>query len=332
LNQENVTKELFLNWQGKVTGPHTLSEIKNLLSLGKIHSLYKIQVDGQWVLLRDHLASLDKIAQNETASKQAASLLQPVAHQSALRTAIAIPEDYSQPDNVDSYQEIQNLDEETPVPTGIAITSFILSLFFFVPFLNLITWLMSLILGHLALSGGGSSTKSKAAIFAWLGLWISYVQIGYTLINLVWFFGTDMMPMSMLYMIIHAQMLTNSIGALIGASILMLAVKLTTGKLIRFSVCYVGALLPSAVSVLCGFLLQVKVNNSTLNESTSYLILGLLALVLFVGQVFFWSRFIRLPNDEEIGLPRAAIASVICTIVNILVVLAYGLLMAILIS
>jgi uncharacterized BrkB/YihY/UPF0761 family membrane protein len=69
-----------------------------------------------------------------------------------------------------------------------------------------------------------------------------------------------------------------------------------------------------------------------LNESASYLLIGLLVLVLFVGQIFFWARFIRLPNDDELGIPRAAIASLICTIVFIFVFLGFFLLMSILIT
>ncbi len=332
MNEETDNKEIFLSWQGQISGPHKLKDVRNLLKLGKIHSLYKAQVDGQWILLRDHLASLEKITQKQAAAKIVEPLPQPVATRAPMQ-AIRISEDQTQ-DIYNSYSDpaLENQDVETPVPAGIAITSFILSLFFFVPFLNIITWLMSLILGHLALAAGNARSSSKAATMAWLGLWISYVQVGYTLINLVWFLGTDILPMWSLYFIIHGQMLGNSIGALIGATVLMLAVQMTTGHLIRFSRCYIGALLPSAVSALCTAFLQVKINNSTLNESASYLLIGLLVLVLFVGQIFFWARFIRLPNDDELGIPRAAIASLICTIVFIFVFLGFFLLMSILIT
>ncbi len=327
MNDKTDNKEFFLSWQGQVTGPHTLKDIKNLLKLGKIHSLYKTQVNGQWVLLRDHLASLDQIAKKETAAKQVASL-----SQSVVRTAMpAIPMSEDDFQTRDGYpgQADQMPREKTSVPAGIAIASFILSLFFFVPFLNIFTWLTSLILGHLALASSGERPSGKAATLAWLGLWISYVQISYTLVNLAWFLGADILPMWVLYTDIHVQMLANSIVALIGATVLMLAVKVTSGHLIRFSTCYIGALLPSAVSVLCTFFLQVKINNSTLSENASFMLIGLLALVLFIGQIFFWARFIRLPNDEELGLPRAAIASLISTAVFIFVILGYGLLMEI---
>lgn len=65
MNQEADNKELFLTWQGQVTGPHSVSDVRYLLKLGKIHSLYKIQIEGQWVLLRDNFAALEKKAREE---------------------------------------------------------------------------------------------------------------------------------------------------------------------------------------------------------------------------------------------------------------------------
>ena len=89
-------------------------------------------------------------------------------------------------------------EEQPSVPIGIAITSFVLSLFFFVPFLNGITWLLALIFGHLALSNAGSRPSGKAATLAWIGLWITYVEIGYFLVGLAWSSVTEILPMMML--------------------------------------------------------------------------------------------------------------------------------------
>jgi len=49
----------FLSWQSAISGPHPIEEIKNMLRLGKVNSLYKINVDGHWLVLRDYLAELE---------------------------------------------------------------------------------------------------------------------------------------------------------------------------------------------------------------------------------------------------------------------------------
>lgn len=334
MTPETDNKEFFVSWQGQVTGPHTLRDIQNLLKLGKINSLYKIQIEGQWVLLRDQLATFDKESREqaakesrEQAAKQSirSTQLQPPPPQFVKPTAAPVDDwqfDEAQAPTYDSASWSEA--ESSPVPTGIAITSFVLSLFFFVPFLNGITWLLALIFGHLALSNAGNRPRGKAATLAWIGLWITYVEIGYFLVGLAWSAVTEVMPIMLVYFLLHWQMLGNAIGALIGAGVLMLAVKLSSGHLIRFSTCFVGALLPAAISALGMFFLQVSMVGNSLTSGRSLLIIGLLNLVLFVGQIFFWARFIRLPNDEELGLSRATISSLLYTAVFFFVILGYA--------
>jgi len=319
LNPEIHNKELFLSWQGQVTGPHALRDIRNLLKLDKIHSLYKIQIEGQWVLLRDHLATLEKESREEAAKQGTPQLKAPSP---PFVKPAAVPDDDWQSDGAHDSPSL-NEAEQSPVPAGIAITSFVLSLFFFVPYLNGVTWLLALIFGHLALSNAGSRPSGKAATLAWIGLWITYVEIGYFLVGLASSAVTEIRPMMTVYFLLHGQMLGNAIGALIGAGVLMLAVKLSSGHLIRFATCYVGALLPAAISAFGMFFLQVNMASNSLSSGRSPLLIVLLNLVLFVGQIFFWARFIRLPDDEELGLSRATITSLLYTAVFCFVGLGY---------
>ena len=324
MNPETHNKELFLSWQGQVTGPHALRDIRNLLKLGKIHSLYKIQIEGQWVLLRDHLATLEKESREEAAKQAAPQLKAPSP--SFVKPAAVTDDDWQSDGASESAHDSPSLNEaeQSPVPAGIAITSFVLSLFFFVPYLNGVTWLLALIFGHLALSNAGNRPSGKAATLAWIGLWITYVEIGYFLVGLASSAVTEIRPMMTVYFLLHGQMLGNAIGALIGAGVLMLAVKLSSGHLIRFATCYVGALLPAAISALGMFLLQDNMTGYSLSSGRSLLLIGLLHLVLFVGQIFFWARFIRLPDDEELGLSHATITSLLYTAVFFFVGLGYA--------
>ena len=50
----------FLSWQSSISGPYSVGEIRDLLRLGRINSLYKIEVDGHWQVLRDYLAELER--------------------------------------------------------------------------------------------------------------------------------------------------------------------------------------------------------------------------------------------------------------------------------
>lgn len=334
MNQEPNQKESFLSWQGQVTGPHTLREIQNLLKLGKIHSLYKIQIEGEWNLLRDYLSDLEQKAR-EAARKQTERILAPPPHPAgSIQKAIVVPDDdlLTLPSGTGPFSQSamdeENRREESP---GMAITSFVLSLLFFIPFLNGLTWLLALIFGHLSLTQGypESHCKStKSTTLAWIGLWITYIEISFFLLGLAWFLIIEFPNMSIGYFILHAQMLVNVLGALVGAAVLMLAVKLVSGNLIPFPVCFVGALLPSAIGALGILLVQTSVASSEMTSMKGLGLIGAVNLMLFIGQMFFWARFIRLKDDEELGVANAALASLLYTFIFIFIGIGYASLFA----
>lgn len=336
MNQDSENQEFYLSWQGQVTGPRRIREIKELLKLGEIHSLYKIQNNGQWILLRDHLAEMDRMARQQAVIAASPPIgLQPPAP-AALGKDEKMPED-DEPASYDCAEEQHPLPrglpaDEQSVPPGLAIASFVLSLFFFVPFLNGITWLLALIFGHLALSNAGPRPAGKAATLALVALWISYVEIGFFLTGLAWAAVTESMPMMIVYLQLHFKMLGNAIGALIGASVLMLAIKIVAGHLLRFAKCYVAALLPSALNALGMYFLQERIVELSLIDGRDLLLIALLNLVLFVGQIFLWSKMIRLTEDEELGVSRAALVSLLYTAVFIFVGLGYAVVFAIIFS
>lgn len=55
-----------LQWRGGKKGPWALGEIQSALKSGDVHSLYQIEVDGQWQLLREFLDVLH-VKQKEAA-------------------------------------------------------------------------------------------------------------------------------------------------------------------------------------------------------------------------------------------------------------------------
>ena len=328
MNQEISQKELFLSWQGDVIGPHTLSEVRTLLKLGKIHSLYKIQSEGEWILLRDHLADVDQQSREEkmrTAEQQADSGDKPFVS-GMVRPAILVPDK----DNLNGMgmsaplHLVEEENDEVEEPKGISITTFVLSLLFFVPFLNGITWLLSLIFGHLYCAQTEHNKRSKYGTLAWLGLWITYVEISYFLLALAWLSIMEYPNMTLMFFVIHGQMLSTGLAALIGAGVIMLAVKLTSGRLIRFSVCFVSALLPSALGALGMLMVQTSVAPYDLGKAKGLALIGVVNVILFITQMFFWAVFIRLPDDSELGLGRSALASLIYTTIFFFVGLGYA--------
>jgi hypothetical protein len=314
-----------LTWQGQATGPHTLREIKSLLRVGKIHSLFKIQVDGEWMLLRDHLADLDRHLREAErspagpAATPATRTFPPISMPTGgVPMAIAVPDD--------DRRQVPEAALPAPRPTavgepeagaakGMAIAAFALSLFFCVPYLNGITWVLALIFGHLAVAPTGAERRSPAATLAWLGLWLCYVEISLFLLGLGWFLVQDIPITTGVYLVLHGRMLFSVLAAVIGAGVLMLVVRLTTGTLLAFATCFVAALVTSATGALGMLLVQTAVPPDALARDQGLVLIGAVNIVLFLVQLFFWGSFIRLPDGGKLGLPRAALVSLPYTVI-----------------
>lgn len=329
MNQEIEQEKTFLSWQGQVTGPHTIREIQTLLKLGRIHSLYKIKVEGEWIMLRHRLAELEQ--NSREASKRPGSNQIHDTGSGGLR-AVPVTKTVPDEDGIDSAsgatswkQRTEDGDDGDGKSKGIAITSFVLSLLFFVPFLNGITWLLSLIFGHLAFSRTDNGKPSKSSTLAWVGLWISYVEISFFLLGFGWFAITrfSRVPMMLAYLFLHAQMLYTVVAALIGGGVLMLVVKFSSGSLIGYTRCFVGALAPAAFGALGTLLIQSLVASFDLEGTAVILLVFAQYILLFVAQMFFWARFIRLPDDSELGLGRAALCSLFYTIIFFVIGIGY---------
>lgn len=331
---EDIT-DAYISWQAAVSGPYSFKEIRSMLKLGKVHSLYRIQVDGEWVLLRDRLADIDRMARAPT--KDAAPQLR-VSNRSIdgqsspppIPLARVVPEDgdFALPTVVPSFAATHSLDPASSPATGIATASFILSLCFFIPILNGITQLLALIFGHLALAQMGSSQSGKSRNLASTGLWITYVQVAFLAASMAWLALNEVPNLTLGYIVMHGQMLGIALTALIGAGLLMLGIMLLSNHLLSFRVCFIGTLLPAAVSAFGIMVIQSLIANSAPASSRAIASIALLQVFMFAVQTFFWSQFIKLPNGEELGLGRAALASLFYSIVFIFIGVLYLMLFA----
>lgn len=328
------TSDIYISWQGSVSGPFSVKDIRSMLKAGKINSLYRVQANGQWILLRDHLAEIDRLNRAAAKELEAQSRVVNYPQAAAIPVPRIIPEDFGQDEQRSITTRAINVPAEvtTSPAKGIAITSFVLSLFFFIPILNGITQLLALIFGHLALSQMGSQNRSNARGLASTALWITYVQLGFLGVSMTWLALTEFPSLSLGYMVLHWQMIGIALTSLIGSGLLMLGIKLLTTHFLSFRVCFIGALLPAAVNNFGMMVIQSLIADQSPSSARAIASIGLLQAFMFVVQMIFWSNYIKLSNNEELGYGRAALASLFYSIVFIFIGILYLILFAMLVN
>jgi hypothetical protein len=160
--------QFHLQWHGKSHGPWTYSEIQERLAEGEIHSLYQLRIDGVWMPLRDFIEQTEAAALQQQAADRAARIRQQEAEQvvkvrvrgrEAIEGPIKKPNPFANPPPVFvkgasplplSSGEFSH--SEIAPTCWLAVAAFVASCCSFVPYLNLVSWLPSLLLGHLALA------------------------------------------------------------------------------------------------------------------------------------------------------------------------------------
>lgn len=195
------SEQLYLQWHGKQVGPWSYEKVRHALQTGEIHSLYQILVDGAWHPLRDHLEHLDALnAQNsrETAEAATAALRQVYEQQLNTEKAEAAKLRKELDSNRDA-QWIPGPAHPPPFPpsqphsgpkrtSGLAIACFVLSLCNFVPGINFVSWLLSIVFGHVALSQihRDEDLGGRGLAIAGLAITYSLMVFGF-LFGLFWF-------------------------------------------------------------------------------------------------------------------------------------------------
>jgi hypothetical protein len=337
----------YLQWRGKVVGPFQLEEINQKLRQRQINSLYKVQVEGDWVLLREFLAQIKTEHAEEEIELPTPPPLRggspgtglssspPVIGDPSPVVPLAIPvEDdgwggaalpRENPAGSEGFSNPAGMDK---TGKGMGVSSFILSFSFFIPFLNLFGLTMSLILGHLALSRSSSGEEPRRSVFPWFGVMTSYVHMGFLVLAAAYVLGflVKDAPSSMkitAFLSIHGMMLWYAVLACFGAGLLMLAVKMLAGYVPRFHICYVGALLPFAV----GELVKIFVSSTAdKNQHEMFVIWGIACLIMLVLQALVWAFLIKDDDGEPLGFTYASVASLFYTIVSLFIGLLFILL------
>jgi hypothetical protein len=206
----SLTELYHLQWRGTTKGPWTLAFIKEALESGDIHSLYQIQTDKGWLPLRDFLANLPQAPvgpapptaaqqaaearidaelqiRNEYESKFQALETQIAEERRRRREQAAIP---AQPTPVPQWMlqppaQTASASAHAERTSGLAVASFVLSLLFFIPIANFVTWILSLVFGHMSLSQMKHDPLLRGRGLAIAALVISYVMMGLGLLVVI---------------------------------------------------------------------------------------------------------------------------------------------------
>lgn len=122
-----------LRWKGTESGPFSIEEIRELLAAGDISRLHQVQVNGRWKLL-DDFTELQAAPRNHEPEHSP-------THRENLVPDSAIASDDTPLFELSAMTRTSSL----------AITALIVAVCGFIPYVNFISWIFALLLGHLAL-------------------------------------------------------------------------------------------------------------------------------------------------------------------------------------
>jgi hypothetical protein len=159
-----------LKWRGRAYGPWTLPQIREALTTGEVHSLYQIQVDGHWLPLRDYLENLDAaelarraLELGESLRQREAKKVEPVQRSGrrlGFDSPISRPDPFGKPPPVFvkgssgiPSADLTAVNASDLAPTcWLAVAAFVIACTCFLPYLNLVSWVPAIVLGHFALA------------------------------------------------------------------------------------------------------------------------------------------------------------------------------------
>jgi len=319
----NIERKYLLSWQDQVLGPHSVEEIKSLLSDRKIHSLFKVKSDGSEVLVREFLASLNDDRKRASAVQAEASVAPPAA-------VIGAPADHEGHQAASEATVAGESENPPPPPTGgeakfgYAVTSFILSLLFILPLINLVSWVMSLIFGHMFLYALKGDRTQRGYAYAWCGVWLTYIFGAFYLITCFSFaIAVSSRPFIRIedwLPVIHGLMIVGAIAASVVSGLLIAGTKMITGAAPKTGVAFVAGTLGVMAGLTLQFLVGLVAPEAVATTNTALLVNLRLGVVVFLIQALAWSEMIRVRDEEKLGFGRAMIVSLFCTVCQLFLI------------
>jgi len=191
--------QLPIQWRGQHYGPWTYAEIQSRLQEGEIHSMYQIHTDGVWITLREYIEKIEAVELQRRAVALAASIRQrqaeavtPIrnASRGRIQTTTKRPNPFANPPP--TYIKGATQTTQTPyndpnqdraATCWLAVAAFVVSCCSFVPYLNLVSWLPSLVLGHWALGQIRRDPVLEGRGLAISALFISYATLIFAVLS-----------------------------------------------------------------------------------------------------------------------------------------------------
>ncbi len=320
-------------------GPHSVKEIKSLLNDRKIHSLFKVQVNGSEVLVREFLANLnqeEKRSVKEQADRETKTQLTK-APETAPEPAV-IDNSYKRAPEPLVGSETGQLNP-SPDPAESAgqpwvepkysygVTSFVLSLLFLLPVLNLFAWVISLVFGHMFLAAAKGDRTHRGYYLAWSGVWLTYIfGAFYTATGAVGAVIVADNPYFQLddwLVVIHVLMIIGAISSCVTSGLLIAGTKMMAGSAPKTGVAFVAGTFGVVAGLTLGFFSALIAPEAAEMSRTGILIKIAIGFVVLLIQALVWSEMIRVKNDEKLGFGRAIVVSIFCVVCQLFLGFAF---------
>jgi hypothetical protein len=145
-----------LRWKGKVTGPHTLEDIRTLLATGQVSRMHQVEHDGAWRPLDEFLRETEESDRTRAAANAAQEeinhrRMQRELANERMRTA-ALEQQFAWL----QQKQGRDLEKVKIIPkrrtSNLAVAAFVISFCSFIPYVNFVSWIPALILAHAALA------------------------------------------------------------------------------------------------------------------------------------------------------------------------------------
>jgi len=318
----DLNQEYYLSWHDQISGPFSIDDINQQLRRRQISTLYKVQINGEWVSLRSFLADQkrekirlekerleqDRIAREIPQQASSHHIAQPPPKTVALSNASDISDElYARPKNNSGENQVIE-------GKGLGIASFVLALLFFVPFLNVFCFILSLIFGHLSLAQAPKSLRKDECALPWFGVCFSYIMGGFLLSIAILILPSIPDYLGPLketaFYEIHGQMIGVAVLACFFACLLMWAIQMIARYVPKFYICYICSLLPLCLGQIASLLIPRLSDD----QGTYVFLLVMSAISITLINVLTWPLLICEKNDQPLSRLHAAIASIFCIV------------------
>ncbi len=151
-----MSPPLHLRWKGQVSGPHTLEEVRALLSAGQVSRMHQVEQGGQWRPLDEYLREREEFERTHAAENARHEELERRRMERQLADerirAAALEQQFAWLQEKQARAREKLLEVPKRRTSVLAVTAFVISFFCFIPYVHYVSWIPALILAYAALA------------------------------------------------------------------------------------------------------------------------------------------------------------------------------------